>query len=657
VKTGKGVFLFFYLITRYLKGGNVNRDGRKLFFIAVFLAVAVFMQSPASGARLEEKVKEFELDNGMKFLVVNRDEAPVMFGAIVMDVGSANEWPNVTGISHLLEHMMFKGTKMMGTENYEAEIPYIEKTDSLGERSIKLRKEIGEWRFKIFEDFSKDIVSGFSVEEAGEAGTDKSSQNSLVVKKIKAMKTLPDSIAERDYLLEDDGTDYLGIYLEYKTAWAELYRLLEEQREKYIVNNELWETYQNNGVRFLNAGTSYDFTVYFAYLPANRLELWMTAESDRMDEPVFREFWTERDVVMEERRLGENDPDDVMRESFYAAAFKACPYKWPVVGWMSDLRTIDRKELAEYHKKYYSPNNATAVIVGDVDLKQVKKMAVKYFEPIPAQPPVPPIETREPEQQGEVRIEIEHSANPKLMIGYHKPNYPDPRGLAFQVMADILGAGKTSRLYKSVYEEQELTADAPRVYIGPSERYDNMLVISAAPRHPHTLEEVEEAIYAELDKLKEELVTERELQRVKNKTNASMVRSMGSNLGIGFQLLTGEIYYGDYTGMFEMIEKLKKVGAEEIRAAAGEFLKKKNRVVARRVQVKEDEDKSGDEEMSPMKKYQKDVMRYIKSLPRQEQMEIGKKFQSMRSRKEMMEFGKELFERAKAAGYIKEEGE
>ena len=635
----------------------MNRTGKTTFFIVLFLAAAVFMQPLAEGSKLEEKVEKFELENGMKFLVVQRNEAPVMFGAIVMDVGSANERTNITGISHLLEHMMFKGTKMLGTKNYEAEIPYIEKTDFLGERSIKLRKEMGEWRFEIFEDFSKDVISGFSVEETSEMGTDKSSQNILLVKKIRAMETLPDSIIEKNYLLEDDGTDYLEMYLEYRTAWAGVYSLLTEQRKKYIVNNELWELYQNNGARFLNAGTSYDFTLYFAYLPANRLELWMVAESDRMDSPVFREFWTERDVVMEERRLGENDPDDVLTESFYAAAFKACPYKWPIVGWMSDIRTIDRRELAQYHEMYYSPNNATAVIVGDIEVEQVKKMAVKYFEPIPAQSPVAPIETREPEQQGEIRIEIEHSANPKLMIGYHKPNYPDPEGLAFSIMIDILGAGRTSRLYKSIYEEQELTAGPPRIYTGPSERYDNLLVISAEPRHPHTLKEVEEAIYVELEKIKEELVTEREIERIKNSINANMVRSIGSNLGIAFQLLMGEIYYGDYTEMFRMIDKTKMVTAEEIRAAAKKYLTKKNRVVAHRVQVKEEGEESGDAEQNLMKKYQQDVMRFIKSLPKQEQMEIGKKYESMRSEKEMMEFGKELFERAKAAGYIKEKGE
>jgi len=530
---------------------------RNILFKALIFVAAVSMLADCAWAEgLEDKVEQFQLDNGMKFLVVQRREAPVTFGAIVFDVGSANEWPNVTGISHLLEHMMFKGTRMMGTKDYQAEKPYIQKTDSLGERTIELRKEIGEWRFRIFKDFSRDVISGFTKEEKEAIGTDKDKENYLVVEKIQAMEELPDSLVKMKYLLKDDGVDYLEKYLSYLTDWARVLELTAEQRKKFVVNNELWETYQNNGARFLNAGTSYDFTVYFAYLPANRLELWMVMESDRMDAPVFREFWVERDVVMEERRLGENDPDDLLDESFYSAAFKACPYKWPVVGWMSDLRTIDRKELSEYHRIHYAPNNATAVLVGDVDFEQAKKMAEKYFGPISAQPPAPPVETREPEQHGERRIVVEHEANPKLMIGYHKPNYPNPEALAFQVMIEILGAGRTSRMYRSIFEEQELTAGPPRVYSGPGERYDNLLVVSAEPRHPNTLEDVEKAVYREMEKLKKEPVTERELQRVKNQVDAQMVRQLGSNLGIAFQVLMGEIFYGDYTEMFQMVEKL-----------------------------------------------------------------------------------------------------
>ena len=305
----------------------MSRKGNTLVLTALILFICILAQPILRAETLEEKVNEFELENGMKFLVVERHEAPVAFCAIVFNVGSANEWPNVTGISHLLEHMMFKGSKNIGTTNYKKEIPYIEKTDELGEKTIDLRGRIGEWRFEAFKDFSKTVVAGFSEEEQAEVGTDKDKQNRLLIEKIRALEEMPEELSSRKYLLEQDGTDYLELYLEYEEAWGEIVRLTDEQRSKYIINNELWESYMNNGSRMLNAGTSNDFTVYFVYLPSNRLELWMNLESDRMDEPIFREFWTERDVVMEERRLSDNDPNDVLDEAFNSVAFTACPYK------------------------------------------------------------------------------------------------------------------------------------------------------------------------------------------------------------------------------------------------------------------------------------------------------------------------------------------
>ncbi|MBU8921367.1 MAG: insulinase family protein [Bacteroidales bacterium] len=629
------------------------RKGRSLFLSALVISFTILLVQPAGQCQtLEEKVNEFELDNGMKFLVVERHEAPVAFCAIVFNVGSANEWPNVTGISHLLEHMMFKGTKMLGTSDYKKEIPYIEKTDELGEMTIELRKELGEWRFEAFKEFRETIIAGFTEEETEKAGTNKYTQNLILVEKIRAMESLPEELTSRKYLLEKDGVDYLEKYLEYEQTWGEIVRLTDEQRTRFVVNNELWETYMNNGSRMLNAGTSYDFTVYFVYLPTNRLELWMTMESDRMDSAIFREFWIERDVVMEERRLADNDPDDVLDEAFNSVAFTACPYKWPVLGWMSDLQTIDRKELAEYHKTFYAPNNATAVIVGDVDVKTVRKMAKKYFESISDQEPPPPLETREPKQQGERRLVIEHDANPKLMVGYHKPIHPDPESVVFDVMTSVLAGGRTSRLYKSIFEDKKLTAEPVRVYTGPGERYDNLLMFTAEPRHPHTLEEVEAAIYEEIEKLKTEPVTDRELQRILNQLDSQMVQQLGSNLGIAFTVLMGEIFRGDWHAMFRQYDMTKEVTAEDVMKVAEKYLIESNRTVGWRVKIEKEEGEEGGEAGDEVD--QQALRAWVMSLPPDEQAEVIQKFQSMRSEAEAMEYMKELWERVKASGAVKE---
>jgi predicted Zn-dependent peptidase len=611
--------------------------------LALSLVLLTLVPSLALSQTLEEKVREFTLRNGMKFLVVERHEAPVAFCAVAFNVGSANERTNITGISHMLEHMMFKGTEMMGTKNYKKEIPYIQKTDELGEKTIALRREMGEWRFKRFHDFSLQVVESFPKEEKERIGSNKFEQNKLMAEKIRSMAKLPDSLATIPYLTEDGGVNYLDKYLEYELAWGEIAKLLDEQRE-YMVKEELWGLYMNNGSRFLNAFTSNDATVYLCYLPSNRLELFMVMESDRMEAPIFREFWSERDVIMEERRLGENDPDEVLDQAFNAVAFTASPYKWPVVGWMSDLQTIDRKELANYHHTFYAPNNAVCMVVGDVKLEEVQKLAKKYFETIPSQPAPPGIETREPEQTGERRVVVEHSANPKLMMGFHKPVYPDPDVVAISVLESILTGGRTSRFYKTIFEEKQLTASAPQMYEGPGDRYDNLIVIVAEPRHPHTLEEVEKAILEELDKIKKEPVTERELQRVKNQLDASMIRSLGSNVGIAFQIGFSQIFYGDYRLMFRNLERVKKVTAEDIQRVADKYLTAKNRTVAYRVQI-EEEKKPGAEEQIDMQA----LMQFVQTLPQEEKMAIFQKFQSLRTDAEREVFGKELFDRMKAS--------
>jgi len=609
--------------------------------VAALLLAAVAL-APARAQTLEEKVQKFELKNGMKWLVVERHEAPVVFCAVAYNVGSSNEWPNVTGISHLTEHMMFKGTKMMGTKDYEKEIPYIEKTDELGEKTIALRKEMGEWRYEAFHNFAKDVIESFTEKEKEEIGADKYKRSRLLAEKIRSMPELPDSIASFPYLVEENGVNYLEKYLEYEEAWGEIARLLDEQR-KYMVKDELWEQFMNNGARFLNAFTSNDVTVYLEYIPANRLELFMDLESDRMESPVFREFWSERDVVMEERRLSENDPDDALYEVFIGTAFMASPYRWPVVGWMSDLQTIDRKELQRYHDIYYIPNNAVGIVVGDVKLSAVKRLARKYFGRIPAGPEPPAVETREPEQRGERRVVLEHTANPALLIGYHKPIHPHPDAAALGVLESLLAGGRTSRLYKSVYEEKELTAEAPSVSSQPGERFDNLLVIEAKPKSPHTLEEVEEAILEEIEKLKTGPITDRELQRVKNQLDAEMIRALGSNFGIVSHVGFGELLYGDYHQTFRNLERMKEVTAEDVRRVARKYLTKSNRTVAYRIQV--EKEGGAEEEID-----RKALMQYVMGLPEEERAEIFQKFQSMRSDAERQAYARELWERFKASG-------
>jgi predicted Zn-dependent peptidase len=212
------------------------------------------------------------------------------------------------------------------------------------------------------------------------------------------------------------------------------------------------------------------------------------------------------------------------------------------------------------------------------------------------------------------------------------------------VLESILAGGRTSRFYKTIYEEKQLTASPPQMYTGPGDRYDNLTVIVAEPRHPHTLEEVEKAVLEELDKLKKDPVTERELQRVKNQIDANMIRSLGSNVGIAFQVGFSQIFYGDYRLMFRNIERTKQVTAEDIQRVANKYLTTKNRTVGYRVQI-EEEKKPGGEEQIDMQA----LMQFVQTLPQEEKMAIFQKFQSLRTDAEREAFGKELYERMKAS--------
>ncbi len=296
---------------------------RKSFFSKLVLLLFVLaLFSPLASAQtfeaIKNQVKTHVLPNGMKFIVLERHDAPVVSFHVYADVGSANESYGITGVSHILEHMAFKGTKTVGTKDYAAEAKVLDEVDSA---YLEMKRE-----------------------EA---------------------KANPDA-AKIDEL---------------KKKFIEL----EKKAKEYVVNNEYFDMMMREGDRGVNAYTSNDATQYINSLPSNRLEFWMAMTSDRFLNPVFREFYKERDVIMEERRLGlETQPTGKLMEDFMAVAFKAHPYHHVVVGHMSDLQSITRKDVEEYFKKFYSPSNLTAGIVGDVKAEEVFKLANTYFGRIPS---------------------------------------------------------------------------------------------------------------------------------------------------------------------------------------------------------------------------------------------------------------------------------
>ncbi len=356
---------------------------------------------------------------------------------------------------------------------------------------------------------------------------------------------------------------------------------LQEQDKRLTVSNEIDRLYTENGAVDLNASTGQDITTYHVSLPANKIELWARIESDRMMNPVFREFYTERDVIMEERRQSiESDPDGKLMEQFLAAAFQAHPYGRPVLGWPSDMSYLDPGYIRDFFSAYHAPDNTVIAIAGDIDASAALKIVKKYFGNIKRQGIRPRHVTEEPAQKGERRVEVSFDANPQMIIGYHKPAMPSHEDYVFDVIEGILAEGRTSRFYKTLVEEKGL-AESIQIANGfPGSRYNNLFTVFAAPRHPHTNAELETAIYSEIERLKKEEVSPKELETVKNRLKADFIRGLASNSGMASKLSYYEIMTGDYRYLSNHINIIEKITPADIIKEAKQYLTKENRTVA-----------------------------------------------------------------------------
>jgi predicted Zn-dependent peptidase len=487
---------------------------KSIRLILLPLIWVAILSTSAPGAGLEEKVREHTLKNGMKLLLVERHNSPTVSAWIRFKVGSVDERSDERGIAHLLEHMLFKGTRTLGTRNYAKEKPILD-----------------------------------SIEKTAQ---------SLMAEKLKRDKADPKRIAALS---------------------GELARL-ETEAGKYAVKNEVSEIYAKNGGVNYNAFTGKDSTAYMVSLPSNKLELWAVIESDRLRNAVLREFYTERDVVMEERRRSyDTSPDGKLWESFVAAAFVAHPYGQPIIGWMSDIENLSRTGAESFLHRYYAPVNAVVAIVGDIDTDKTIALVERYFSTLPPGVPVPPVAVDEPRQRGERRIEVTDDSEPQLLIGFHKPTLPDKDDYAFDVITMLLADGVTSRLHKKLVVEQQLATDVS-AFSAPGSRYANLFAIGATPRAPHTVREVEDAVSRELERLKREPVSSRELRQILNKLEVDEVQAMSSNNGLAYRLTEYEVTAGTWRYLVEHRGKVAALTPADITEAAKKYLVRENRIVA-----------------------------------------------------------------------------
>lgn len=481
---------------------------------AALTALILGLQAQAQNlAEFEKRVTEFTLANGMKFLVVERHDVPVAYFLTYAKVGSVNEVPGITGISHIFEHLAFKGSTRIGTRDYPAEKAAMAKMDQL------------------FQEIKAERQKGAKADPARLDG---------LQKQLEAT---------------------------------------QKDCDQYLVHDEYENALEREGNSYLNAFTSEDFTGYISALPSNKLELWMALESERFLDPVFREFYKERDVIAEERRLGENNPMMRLNEEFYACAFKAHPYGVPVVGHMSDIQNMTRADAAAWFAKYYGAANLIAAIVGDVDPKEVRKLAETYFGRLPRKEKPGPVETVEPEQPGERRCTVVAKAQPAVMIGYHRPAVNHPDNYVYDVISEIIGRGRTSRLYRTMVKEQKIAANV-FVNAASASRYPSLFVYRAIPAKGHTADENEKAIYAEIDKLCRDSVTGDELLKAKTRVKAGLIRQLNDNSSLCFSLPEYEAVTGDWREMFRAVDRVAAVTADDVQRVARQCFTVKNRTVA-----------------------------------------------------------------------------
>jgi predicted Zn-dependent peptidase len=370
------------------------------------------------------------------------------------------------------------------------------------------------------------------------------------------------------------GRDYKRV-AELEKAWKDAMAAAQ----KYVIVNQFGQIIEQDGGQGLNAFTSNEETGYHYSFPSNRVELWAYLESERFLHPVFREFYKERDVVHEERRLGESQPFSRLLEQFLATAYVAHPYSQPVVGWPSDLETFSITDAEHFYRKYYVPSNMVVTLAGDVKASEVLPVVEKYFGRIPAGPKPEPLRTIEPPQNAERIVILHETSQPIFIEGYHKPGARDKDDAVYEALEDLLSSGRTSRLYRSLVRDKKIAAQSGGFNGFPGNKYPNLFVFFAISTPGHTPEEIRDAIHSEIERVKNEDVTDDELQMIKTRARANLLRRLGDNQGLAFQLGSTQALYGDWRELFREVDDIAKVSKADIRRVANTTFVASNRTV------------------------------------------------------------------------------
>src|SRR5271165_3133744 len=353
-----------------------------------------------------------------------------------------------------------------------------------------------------------------------------------------------------------------------------------ETADQYVIKNQFGEVIESHGGVEVNAFTNYDETAYMYSLPANEIELWASLESDRMMHPVMREFYKERNVVMEERRMRtDSKPTGRLFEQFLGTAFMANPYHRPTIGYQSDLESFSATDAAGFFKEHYVPSNMVIGLVGDLNPEKVFPIIERYFGRLTTTPKPQQLFTEEPSQNSVREVTLHDPAQPFYLEGYHRPSYLAPDDAVYDAISDILSNGRTSRLYRSMVRDKKIAAVAAGFSGFPGVKYSHLFTFYAVPLPGHTNLEMQKAFHEEIDKLKTQDVTDEELQMFKTRTKADLIRGLASNEGLAQQLATYQTRYGDWRELFRYLDRVDKVTKADIRRVSNQVFQDTNRTV------------------------------------------------------------------------------
>ncbi len=405
-------------------------------------------------------------------------------------------------------------------------------------------------------------------------GTDKIGTTNYRAEKLALDKVEKIYAAYLEERLRETGRDPKKI-AQLEKEWQEAVK----EADQYVVPEEYSEIIESQGGAGLNASTSWDNTDYFCSFPENRLELWAYLESERFLHPVMREFYKERDVVYEERRMRtDSSPQGRLIEQFLATAFIAHSYGHPVLGWPSDLKAFSATDAINFYHKYYVPSNIVITVVGDLKASQAVPLIEKYFDRLPAVPEPEPLRTQEPPQTNVREVVAHESSQPIYIEGYHRPSFHDPDDAVYDVLADLVSKGRTSRMYRSLVRDKQIALAAQGGSF-PGGKYPNLFYFFVIPTSGHTAKDMAGPIHDEIEKLKTQDVTDDELQSVKTRAKADLIRGLADNQGLAIQLGQSQSLFGDWRELFHQIDRIEKVTKADIRRVANKTFSEQNRTV------------------------------------------------------------------------------